>query len=269
MTLALSRETLQPEDDPALFDESQFEPGWVNGEPISRERAAERLGHNATLLAVWDDQVALLDGGERSQQHWDGMDVTPMLIAASDLLPDDIRDTEDLVVVLDAGVLPAGAYKYQGVKNRIQAAKARGEKVNKIVTASTGNQAADTAIAAELEGVPCTVYMPEDAAEVKIENTEGYGATVVFKKKFEQALEAAETEGEEDGVLFVHPFNHPDTIAANGLLSVFVRRQLQALGVDPDTAEVHVYAPVGGGGVAAGTGGRCQPSHRRTRRRGV
>jgi len=137
-----------------------------------------------------------------------------------------------------------GSFKVRGALNKIQslddAAKRRG-----VVTASAGNHAQGVAYAAQREGVPVTVVMPETASFSKVAATSGYGARVVLAgRDYNESHAHAVQLAQEQHATFVHAFDDRDVIAGQATLGLEVLDQLP----DVDT----VVVPVGGGGLLAG-----------------
>jgi threonine dehydratase len=137
-----------------------------------------------------------------------------------------------------------GSFKSRGGYVRIarlpEADRARG-----VVAASAGNHAQGVAFAAVPFGVKATVFMPEGAPLPKIEATKGYGADVILTgATVEDAMAAALAQAQERGSAYIHPFDHPDTIAGQGTVGLEIIEQC------PDVRTIVI--PVGGGGLASG-----------------
>jgi len=137
-----------------------------------------------------------------------------------------------------------GSFKLRGAYNRIARLTDRQREVG-VVCASAGNHAQGVALAAALQGVQATVYMPRSAPLPKLEATEAYGAHVVLVPgPFDTALHEAVAFAEREGRTFVHPFDHPDVVAGQGTLGLELLEQVPQLGT--------VVVPVGGGGLISG-----------------
>jgi threonine dehydratase len=137
-----------------------------------------------------------------------------------------------------------GSFKSRGGYVRIarlpEADRARG-----VVAASAGNHAQGVAFAAVPFGVKATVFMPEGAPLPKVEATRGYGADVILTgASVEEAMAAAIAQAQEQGSAYIHPFDHPDTIAGQGTVGLEIIEQC------PDVRTIVI--PVGGGGLASG-----------------
>jgi threonine dehydratase len=136
-----------------------------------------------------------------------------------------------------------GAFKARGAVNAVLAldeqAAAKG-----VIAHSSGNHGAALAYAAGIRGIPCTVVMPDDAPPIKIEAVKGYGARIVFCSRDERP-EACDRIVEEEGSTLVHPFEYLPIIAGQGTAALELLEEVSDLDV--------VIAPVGGGGLLAGT----------------
>ena len=86
-----------------------------------------------------------------------------------------------------------GAFKFRGAYNALHRL-ASDEKRRGVVAYSSGNHAQAVALAGQLLGVPATIVMPDDAPQVKIDATRGYGAEVVLYDRVRDDREAIATE---------------------------------------------------------------------------
>jgi len=109
-----------------------------------------------------------------------------------------------------------GSFKPRGVILRLAMLDAA-ERSAGVIAVSAGNHAAAVAVAARGAGVRAVVVMPATAVRSKVEACRGYGAEVVLHGA--TTVEAwAEMERIRDarGLTFIHPFDHPVTIAGRG-----------------------------------------------------
>ena len=137
-----------------------------------------------------------------------------------------------------------GSFKLRGAYNRI-AQLTEEERARGVVCASAGNHAQGVALAAALQGVTSTVFMPTEAPLPKLDATLGYGAEVkTVGDSFDDAMAAAEEFTDRTNGVFVHPFDHPDVIAGQGTLGLEIVEQV------PSFATVVVC--LGGGGLLSG-----------------
>ncbi len=149
------------------------------------------------------------------------------------------------VVALKAENLQrTGSFKLRGAAAKLAALGDRGCAAG-VVTASAGNHAQSLAAAARARGVPCEVFVPDDASMAKIEAARGQGATVnIGGGSVDDCLALAHERSRDGGLAFVHPFDDPDVVAGQGSLG------LELLEEVPDL--VRVVVPVGGGGLCSG-----------------
>lgn len=138
-----------------------------------------------------------------------------------------------------------GAFKFRGAMNALlrldESRRAAG-----VVTHSSGNHAQAVALAGQLLGIPTCVVMPRTAPAVKREATAGYGARIVPCEPTLAAREAAvAAEIATHGYTLVHPYDDWNVIAGQATAAMELMVQAEALDV--------LIAPVGGGGLLAGT----------------
>jgi threonine dehydratase len=137
-----------------------------------------------------------------------------------------------------------GSFKIRGAYNRISRLSPEQSKGG-VVAASAGNHAQGTALAASLNDIKSTVFMPTGATLPKIEATKRYGAEVVLKgKDFGEAYEAAMRFSHDQGAIFVHPFDHPHIIAGQGTCGLEILEQMPGVNT--------IVVPAGGGGLVSG-----------------
>lgn len=134
-----------------------------------------------------------------------------------------------------------GSFKIRGAYNHI----AQLPTGTTLVAASAGNHAQGVALAAQLCGMPATIFMPAHASLPKVIATERFGATVeLLGTSLDDAVTAAHAFAGERGAHYVPPFDDGDVIAGQGTIG------LELLEAVPDLGAVVV--PVGGGGLIAG-----------------
>jgi len=140
---------------------------------------------------------------------------------------------------------PIFSFKCRGAYNRIHKLMQE-QTVKGVIAASAGNHAQGVAITAQKLGIAATVVMPTPTPSIKVEAVRRLGANAVLHgDDFDTALEHALHLAEETGYSFIHPFDHPDTIAGQATVGVEIGRQ------HPDSIDA-VFVPIGGGGIAAG-----------------
>lgn len=140
---------------------------------------------------------------------------------------------------------PIFSFKCRGAYNRIHNLMQE-QNVKGVIAASAGNHAQGVAITAQSLGIPAMVVMPSPTPAIKVEAVRRLGATaLLYGDDFDSALAHALHLAEETGYSFIHPFDHPDTIAGQATVGVEIGRQ------HPDTIDA-VFVPVGGGGIVSG-----------------
>lgn len=144
------------------------------------------------------------------------------------------------------GLQRTGSFKLRGAWNFIStlpvAARAGG-----VVTASAGNHGMGVALSARLEGIRATVFVPEDAAEVKRRRIARLGAELrLVPGGYDDAHAAAEAFAEETGAPFVHSFSDPVVVAGQGTVGLEIFADLPAVRT--------IIVPAGGGGLIGGIG---------------
>jgi threonine dehydratase len=138
----------------------------------------------------------------------------------------------------------AGAFKFRGAYNTVVRLTGA-ERACGVVSYSSGNHAQGLALAARLLGAPAVIVMPNDAPEVKLAATRGYGAEIVLYERAEgKREEIARRIGAERGMTLVPPFDHPHIIAGQGTAGLELLEEVRDLDV--------LVVPVGGGGLISG-----------------
>ena len=140
-----------------------------------------------------------------------------------------------------------GSFKLRGALNRLltldASARARG-----IVAASTGNHGQGIARAAQIAGVRATVFVPEDAAAVKVAPMRAMGVEVETVAGDGLAAELTAREvAEAAGQIFVSPYNDPCVVAGQGTIGVELEEVLGEFDA--------VFVAGGGGGLISGIAG--------------
>ncbi len=138
-----------------------------------------------------------------------------------------------------------GAFKIRGATNAILQLTGE-QRARGVITHSSGNFAAALALAAASLDTKATIVMPSNAPAVKKEAVIGYGAQVI---ECEPTLKSRETtmlaHQKKSGATFIHPSNDLNVILGNATAVWELAKKAGTLDV--------VIAPVGGGGLLAGT----------------
>jgi threonine dehydratase len=113
-----------------------------------------------------------------------------------------------------------------------------------VYTASAGNMAQGVAWNARRLGVPCTVVVPDDAPQTKLDAIRRLGGRIV-PLPFDRWWQVLVDHGySEIAGFFIHPVSDPAVIAGNGTIG------LEILEDQPDADAILV--PFGGGGLSCG-----------------
>jgi threonine dehydratase len=136
-----------------------------------------------------------------------------------------------------------GSFKARGMLNRILANPVPAAGV---IIASGGNAGIAAAAAARARGVPCEVFLPENAPEAKRAKLRLLGAQVVVQGAvYAEAAQACLARQRETGAMLMHAYDQPEVVAGAGTLAQEIETQG---GAAPDS----VLVSVGGGGLIAG-----------------
>ena len=141
-----------------------------------------------------------------------------------------------------------GSFKYRGAFNKLsqipETSRPRG-----VVAFSSGNHAQGVAAAAQILGMPAVIVMPADAPRIKVANTRGYGADVVFYDRHKEDREAVAAKIlKARRATLVRPYDDPDIIAGQGTSGLELAEEALARGIVLDA----VLAPCSGGGLISG-----------------
>lgn len=139
---------------------------------------------------------------------------------------------------------PTGSFKVRGAGNAIGLLTPE-ERSKGVYTCSAGNMAQALAWHARREGIRCTVIVPDNAPQTKLDNIRRFGADIIQMSWDEvwQVANARRYAPLADWT-FVHPFADPRMIAGNGTAGLEIVEDL------PEVDSVIV--PFGGGGLFTG-----------------
>ena len=163
--------------------------------------------------------------------------------------PPDVIHTNNLTdrckICLKAENLQkTGSFKIRGAYYKI-ARLSPEEKQRGVIACSAGNHAQGVALAAQKNGIPALICLPDGAPISKVEATRSYGAELclvpgVYDDAYQRALQLQK----ERQLTFIHPFDDEDVIAGQGTIGLEILDQL----ADVDA----IVVPVGGGGLISG-----------------
>jgi threonine dehydratase len=138
-----------------------------------------------------------------------------------------------------------GAFKMRGAMNAVLNLTLS-ERKQGVATHSSGNFAQALSLAAQALKLKAYIVMPSNSSEVKKRAVKGYGAEIT---ECEPSLDSREKTLEQvvtmTGAKFIHPYND---------LNVILGNSTAAMELFIETADLDfILAPVGGGGLLAGT----------------
>jgi len=138
-----------------------------------------------------------------------------------------------------------GAFKMRGATNAIMQLDDE-QRRRGVVTHSSGNFAQALSFAAHSLGIKAYIVMPATAPQVKKDAVRGYGGIIT---ECEPTLSAREQTArniqQREGATFIHSSNNLDVILGQGTAAKELLEEQPDLDV--------IFAPVGGGGLLAGT----------------
>lgn len=138
-----------------------------------------------------------------------------------------------------------GAFKFRGAINAILQLSDE-ERARGVITHSSGNFAAALALAARSLDTKAYIVMPTNVPNVKKEAVAGYGAEIIECAPTLSSRESTMlTHQKKSGATFIHPSNDLHVILGNSTAIWEMDKVVDHLDV--------VIAPVGGGGLIAGT----------------
>jgi threonine dehydratase len=167
---------------------------------------------------------------------------TPLIrFWSADLSPHSSQEIE--IYLKLENLQPTGSFKVRGAGNALLSANPDQLK-NGVWTASAGNMGQALAWYAKKLNIPCTVLVPDDAPEVKVQAIQRLGADVV-KVPFAE-YQSVQKEGSHPAMkgLLIHPFADEAVMAGNGTIGLEILEDL------PDVDLILV--PYGGGGLSCG-----------------
>ncbi len=139
---------------------------------------------------------------------------------------------------------PVHSFKLRGAYNRI--AELTSEECQKgVVCASAGNHAQGVAMSASARGISAVIVMPKTTPDIKVDAVKRLGGEVVLHGQgFDQANAHAKSLSEQEGRVYIAPFDDEAVIAGQGTVAQEMLQQQRDLEL--------VFVPVGGGGLVAG-----------------
>lgn len=138
-----------------------------------------------------------------------------------------------------------GSFKMRGATSAMLALTAQ-EREKGVVTHSSGNFAQAVSLAAKTLGITAYIVMPSSTPQVKKDAVKTYGGKITeCEPNIKAREEAAKKIKEETGATFLHPSNDLHVIYGQGTSAKEFLAKYPELDM--------IIAPVGGGGLLAGT----------------
>ena len=141
-----------------------------------------------------------------------------------------------------------GSFKFRGAYSALSALDAQA-RAKGVIAFSSGNHAQGVALAAKMHGTSAVIIMPSDAPQLKISNTQAYGAEVVlYDREIESRDDIGAQLSAERGLTLVKPFDDIQVLAGQGTCGLEIAEDANAMGIN--NADVIVCC--GGGGLTSG-----------------
>jgi threonine dehydratase len=137
-----------------------------------------------------------------------------------------------------------GSFKLRGASNRLKTLSAA-IRAKGCVAASSGNHGAAVAYAMQKLDTKGVIFVPEQTSSAKVAAIRSYGGDVRFfgNDGLDTEIHAREY-AEQEGMMYLSPYNDAVVIAGQGTCGIEIAKQL------PDVAAV--FVAVGGGGLISG-----------------
>lgn len=139
---------------------------------------------------------------------------------------------------------PVFSFKLRGAYNRIS--QLPKEQLQRgVICASAGNHAQGVALSGKTLGIKAIIVMPTTTPDIKIQAVKNLGGEVVLHgDSFDVANRYAKQRAEDDGLVFIPPYDDELVIAGQGTIANEILRQWRDV--------EYVFVAVGGGGLIAG-----------------
>jgi threonine dehydratase len=173
------------------------------------------------------------------------------------LVPLNVDEAPGEIFLKLENLQPTGSFKVRGASNAITLAGPDAKKRG-VYTCSAGNMAQALAWQARRNKIPCTVIVPDNAPETKLEAIRRFGAKII-QVSFDDVWKVVETHHYPplDGSMFIHPFADVRMMAGNGTAGLEILEDL------PDVDSVVI--PFGGGGLSVGIASAIRAKKPQTR----
>jgi len=149
------------------------------------------------------------------------------------------------ILVKREDLQPVFSFKLRGAYAKLKSLTPE-ERKRGVICASAGNHAQGVALAARHLGIDALVVMPDITPEIKVNAVRKLGASVLIEgNDFDDSCAIALRLAEEQGRVFIHPYDDPQVITGQATIALELFRQNHQP-ID------YLFVCVGGGGLAAG-----------------
>jgi threonine dehydratase len=139
----------------------------------------------------------------------------------------------------------AGAFKARGAMNKILSLNDE-ERRRGVVAFSSGNHAQAVALAAREVGTRAVIVMPQDAPQMKVAGTRGYGAQIIFfDRQCDDREQITRDIAEREHLTLIPPYDDYLVMAGQGTCALELLEDVPDLDC--------LVTPCSGGGLFAGT----------------
>ena len=144
---------------------------------------------------------------------------------------------------------PVFSFKIRGAYNKM-AHLTKEELSQGVVACSAGNHAQGVAMSALMLNCRAVIVMPLATPSIKVNSVRVHGGPTVevrlFGNNYDEAAAEAKRLQEEEGMVFVHPFDDPYVIAGQGTIGMEILKECVSRPLDA------IFVCCGGGGMLAG-----------------
>ena len=170
--------------------------------------------------------------------------VLKQVIRETDIIHAPNINPESEIFLKTENLQITGSFKVRGAYFKMSQLSDE-EKARGVIACSAGNHAQGVALAAQKNGIPAIICLPDGAPISKVEATKSYGAKVcLVKGVYDDAYAEALRQRDENGYTFIHPFDDENVIAGQGTIGLELLEQLPEMDA--------VIVPIGGGGLISG-----------------
>ncbi len=170
--------------------------------------------------------------------------ILKQIIRETDIIHAPNINPESSIYLKTENLQVTGSFKVRGAYYKMSQLSDE-EKARGVIACSAGNHAQGVALAAQKNGIPAIICLPDGAPISKVQATKSYGAEVcLVKGVYDDAYAEALRQRDEKGYTFIHPFDDENVIAGQGTIGLELLEQLPEVDA--------VIVPVGGGGLISG-----------------